>query len=212
MKPASSLATLDNSHEVTDERAARKAAMILAAESSIDPNRSIYLITWSPDPKQLPNADFRVQHSVNIDLLRVYLKACYSGIICVESTQLGNPHYHGWYQTCGCTEQWRIVAVKTMQRFGLVKIDKIKRSYRINSYTQKNNALYYYKKDMLDDMLFIDLNPITSDTHVDIDFSKLNIISFLDTRYDKKQSKSAIEVLNDQMTYLEFYKDTLANI
>jgi len=215
-QPSISSNILINSQEEAVEEEAQadsvllnKAFEIYWFESQIDPERKLYLITWSPDPKQLPDADFQLQHNMNVNLLQMYLLSCYVGLFCVESTQLGNPHYHGWYQIDEKCELQRIRVIKTMQRFGRVDIESKVRNYRIHSYTKAANSLYYYKKDLLDSMLDIEYNPITEDTHCDIDFKALDIISFLDTRGPKFQRKAPIDVLSDQVSYMQFYSDTI---
>jgi len=64
-------------------------------EHMIVDSQPVYLFTWSPDPELLPDSDFITQHKYNVNFLADYLKTCLVGLICVESTQKGNPHYHG---------------------------------------------------------------------------------------------------------------------
>lgn len=185
-----------------------KGMVIEHTESLIDQGETLYLVTWSPDPSELPDADFETQHLFNVNLLADYLKACSCGLFCVETTQLGNPHYHGWYQLSASPEKeaFRIVLVKTLQRFGLLKITKSKGHYRINSYTSHGNCLAYYKKDLVGSMLFVGANPITSDTKCDIDW-KNNLLYFGDSK-----KRSSLVELQEKISlknfYMEFYKDS----
>jgi len=86
-------------------------------ETNIDDSADIYLITWSPDPARLPDCDPDYQHRFNVNLLADYLKFCYCGIFCHEFSQLGNPHYHGWYQICTAPnrDRGRVVMIKVLQ-------------------------------------------------------------------------------------------------
>lgn len=146
----------------------KKAKMtdIFNAESAIDSKEPVYMMTWAPDPKELPDAPFSDQHYHNAETLILYCKQCKTAAFCVESTQLGNPHYHGWYQLEPSTELFRIGLVKAMQSLGLVKIDKIKHRFKVASYEPHQNALYYYKKDLISSMELIDCNPIVKTTPI----------------------------------------------
>lgn len=182
--------------------------LIWDLECSIDEGRELYLITWSPDPKELPDADFYLQHNINVQILSDYLKCCYTGAFCVESTQMGNPHYHGWYQVESKLELCRIAIIKTMGRFGIVKIVKA-RSYKIFNWSEKCNALYYYKKDVLDAMYNIDPNPITKDSLSTVDFDVLSMVGFFSRdRYDK----TIQDKISDRKFYRDFYSDTIVHL
>lgn len=177
-------------------------------ENEIDQDEPVYLITWSPDPSELPDTDFYLQHNMNVNLLSSYLQCCKSGLFCVESTQRGNPHYHGWYQTDKSKELQRIAIVKTMQRFGpQLKICKANK-YRINSYKERGNALYYYKKDAL--TFDVEPNPITRDSKTTVDYHKLELASFLTNSSAK--AKDIGMVLSNQQFYRGFYTDTTGTI
>lgn len=145
----------------------RKAWVIEEWESTINMDEPLYLITWCPDPKETPDVDFNTQHRFHIDTVVRFLLGCETGLFCVEATQKGEPHYHGWYQMSSepLVEEFRLAAVKVMQRYGLVKIDEAF-DYRIHSWTCRLNALHYYKKDMLDRSLLWEPNPITKYTEI----------------------------------------------
>lgn len=147
-----------------DDSLIEKVVTVFEYELDIDLEEDLYLFTWSPDPKRLPNASFLLQHDYAISIISDFLFSCKCGLACVETTQLGNPHYHGWYQlsTDSLFEQTRIAMVKTMQQIGLIKITKSIGHYRINGWSQHANCLFYYKKDLIQSMLHIKRNPITS--------------------------------------------------
>jgi len=187
----------------------QKTETIEFVESQISPDDELYLITWSPDPKEMPNSDFYLQHNVNVELLSGYLKQCKCGLFCVESTQLGNPHYHGWYQVNPATESFRIAYVKTMYRFGQLRIAKA-RSWKIFNWAESKNALYYYKKDLLDSMITIDPNPISRDTVSTVNFEVLDLIGFFDNRH--KIECRIIDKISDRRFYREFYQDSIATV
>lgn len=186
---------------------------VYETETLIDDNISLYLITWSPDPKEFPSVDFYMQHNMHIDLLVDYIKSCSLAMFCVESTQLGNPHYHGWYQLSHDSKQemCRICCIKTMQHFGNVKITEA-RHYKINSNSEKRNALYYYKKDLVDSMLCVSPNPILKDTYTTIDFKKFELASFFTTGTHKGTFKTLNDRISDRQYYREFYADTISKI
>lgn len=173
-------------------------------EDEIDPDEQLYLITWSPDPEELPHADFITQHTFNVNLLADYLKSCSNGLFCVETTQLGNPHYHGWYQTSDDSkmEYQRIVLVKVLQRFGQLKITKCLGHYRINSYTKQANALYYYKADLFGQMEGVIYNPIDKDTHDNTDWNSYSL--FFQSK--KKGYKESIVDIENKISQRDFYK------
>lgn len=173
--------------------------LIFDNEKLIDPESTLYLITWSPDPSNLPESDFRYQHLYNVNLLSDYLKSCASGLWCVESTQKGNPHYHGWYQVHDDYELARIAHQKTLEKFGNTKITPA-RTWKIFSWSERKNALYYYKKDFT---TFCSLpHPvIDEDSKDDTDW---NYKSFFDVKGDKQ----IIDKISDRKYYLDFYKNS----
>jgi len=179
-----------------------KLFMIWEAESSIDIDEDVYMLTWSPDPKEMPDTDFYLQHQTNVNLLSDYLRFCSNGLFCVESTQLGNPHYHGWYQVDDMNEIGRIAMVKTLQRFGNLKENKVERSYKIHSWIKQSNALFYYKVELLHSMIDMQFNPISRDTRCTVDWSVLKLVGFLD-----KSSRKNTKTIEDRMTDIEFYKN-----
>lgn len=185
-----------------------RALSVFTEESKIDPSYPVYLITWSPDPKGLPDADFYYQHNFNVYTLVQYLKCCSCGIWCVESTQLGNPHYHGWYQVNDSTEVARIAVVKCMQNWGRVDIKKSKH-YRVNSYKQGSNSLHYYKKDMVDAMLSIQPNPILSTTESTVDFKMTDYLAIFSNPQIAKGLRSAAEMYQDREYTRKKYFDTI---
>lgn len=138
-----------------------KAEIVYQFEGMINLDDKVYLMTWSPDPKQIPDCDFINQHKWCVPYVHDYLIGCRVGLACVESTQLGNPHYHLWYQTSDDPklESLRIRWIKVLSRIGNVKITSA-RYVKINDYRKTNNALYYYKVDMLDQQLSTPYNPI----------------------------------------------------
>jgi len=171
-------------------------------ESKIDPNKEVYLFTWVPDPKELPNCDIINQHIYCFDVVSNLLSGCSCGLACVESTQKGNPHYHGWYQIRS-DDRLRIQTIKVMQRLapnGLTVVPA--KHYRINSYSKGTNSLHYYKKDLVNN-LWLTPNPVT---RYSVCFPKPNyeLLWFLDPRKKTdKKDKSDIDYL------MRFYKDSL---
>lgn len=179
-------------------------------ESSIDPDAKIYLITWSPDPKEMPDTDFYLQHNLNVKLLSDYLKMCSHGVFCVETTQMGVPHYHGWYQINTEKEHYRIVMIKTMQRFGNVKITPVKKYYKVHDFDEHRNALYYYKKDFIE--FNMTPNPIFFDTDTTVNFDVMDITGFFDKRYKSGLFRPLREVISERQFYRDFYFDTVSQL
>lgn len=187
----------------------QKTEIIEFMESTIDIDEPIYGITWSPNPAEMPDADFYLQHNTNVELLASFLKCCETGVFCVESTQRGNPHYHGWYQVDPEKELARITMCKTLIRFGQLKITQLEH-VKINVYTEKGNALYYYKKDLVGAMLHMEPNPITKDTFSTINFEILPIVGFLNN--DTAPCQKIEEVISNRKFYRSFYSDTLSHV
>lgn len=152
-----------------------KASEFYAAEKQIDEHIPVYLMTWSPDPKKLPDCDFINQHIWAVEYVQTYLMFCAAGAACVESTQLGNPHYHFWYQLAEDNrEEGRIRWVKIMQKVGNVKVTKALH-YKKNKWYSKGNALWYYKKESIDAQLRTPCNPVTAETAlVKVDYTDYN--------------------------------------
>lgn len=190
---------------ITDGRIRNKSWIIYDEETNIDIDEAVYLFTWSPDPAELPDCDFITQHNYNVNFLADYLKSCKNGLICVEATQQGNPHYHGWYQVEPTRELERISRMKTMKRFGLVKITECFHINLKNTWSKKANGLYYYKKECLDSMLEVKHNPITRDSYDDTDFNAYTMF-FTKTIKDKKLQ----EKVSARQYYLAFYRDSNA--
>jgi len=190
--------------DVIKQRIIDATEQIEYCESCIDPDEKLYLFTWSPDPKDMPDADLYLQHNVNISTLSDYLKCCSAGVFCVEATQLGNPHYHGWYQINNDYELVRIAIMKTLQRFGNVKLTP-GHKYKIFNWKERGNCLYYYKKDICTYYSMLP-NPITKDSVSTVNFDILDMVGFF--KGDKAMHKVK-DVLSNVQFYRQFYEDTL---
>lgn len=174
-------------------------------ESCIIKDQKLNLITWTPDPKQMPDCSFIIQHQFCAQYVVSYLQGCSCGIICVEATEAGNPHYHGWYQTSDNfeQEQFRIRWMKVLRNAGNVKTTAAfdKKAILINTWYQKGNVLYYYKKELVGCGLHIPFNPITSTTIVpepDISGLWFNIPA-------RKTAKQLLERKSTIQRMFEFY-------
>jgi len=200
----------ENSPDSFDDIMVKKGEVIDYFESQIDPNEDLIFITWSPDPKEMPDSDFYLQHQVNVKILADYAKACSLCVWCVESTMLGIPHYHGWYQIRDSTELSRIAIIKTLQRFGRVKVTKCERSYKINNYEERKNGLYYYKKDLLDSMIEMEPNPIISTSETTVNFDTLDIVGFFSK--EKDTMKTLKDKVSDRKFFRDFYSNTLSTV
>lgn len=183
-----------------------QAYIIDEFESSIDQSKELYLFTWSPNPQEMPNADFHCQHDFALEFVGDFLSGCSIGIACVEATQLGNPHYHGWYQLSddGNTALKRISYVKLLQKYGILKITKCKGHYRINSYSAHGNALHYYKKDLFGAMAMVYNNPVRPNMKSTIDPNP-----WWFSADGKKHSVIDLEnKISNKKFYEDFYKDS----
>jgi len=204
--------TLDD--ELTKECAlvARHLGVVMNAEYEIDEGEDLYLTTWAlqndPEKMDMPDADFNTQHHFNVNILSDYLDYCQCGLFCVESTQTGAPHYHGWYQLSrdGKKEAMRICIVKVLQRMGNLKITKSKGHYKLASWSDKANCLYYYKKDLLERQLYTVRNPITRGMQMNIDW---NEHYSLFTRKGRQSVSDIEDRINLTQFYKEFYKNSL---
>lgn len=169
-------------------------------EMTIDEDLPVYLITWSPDPKQLPDCHFEYQHRYNIDILVLFLKSCYTGLFCVETSMMGSPHYHGWFQTDKFRNEERIAITKVLHKLGMLRITQAK-TYKINKYYEQANALYYYKKD-IDAMSFIVDNPITLNSTCGIHW---DMTHFFDSTVN---AKHIANVVSEKQRLIDFYRDS----
>lgn len=140
---------------------------IMWAEEQIDQDQPLYLMTFNPVPDETPDCAFIDQHCWWVGLMAAYCKSCDAACFCVEATQRGYPHYHGWYQPSEDPkmEMMRICNIKIMLKFAPagVKIDLCQNMIQINNWSNSNsNALYYYKKNLPTTMFYMPLNPITN--------------------------------------------------
>lgn len=187
------------------KRLAEVAAIIKFEEERINENEKIYLATWSPDPKQLPDCSFYMQHKWCVPYVQTYLQACQNGVACVESTQIGYPHYHMWYQTSdNCyNEEARIRWVKVLSKIGNIKITTAKYII-VNGWKPTRNALYYYKEDLAGQQLHIRFNPITqSMVPPQIDYSDY---TYMFSTRQKQTARKYIEKASQVKELEEFYK------
>lgn len=185
------------------EKIAEKAEVVRVHEEEVDLQEPVYLITWCPSPRMLPDADFHFQHRYNINTLALFLKSCKCGLFCVEATQLGRPHYHGWYQVDSEKELARISLVKLLEKLGRVEITRSHR-VRINKYTETRNALWYYKKDLVGSMLIIDVNPISRESHDDY---RWDLTPFFDSDI-KGKARLMSHVVSERDRLMKFYQNS----
>lgn len=174
-------------------------------EEKIDLDKHVYLITWSPDPSKLPDSDSSYQHLFNVNLLIDYLKYCSCGIFTHEFTQIGNPHYHGWYQVDQRLELGRVTMIKVLQKFGNLKIAPVRDNtkIKINNYSNSHSPLYYYKKESFDKI--IPKNPITKDTTYDDTNWATKLFFFVDI-VGKKKVGELLDHISNKKYYTNFYK------
>lgn len=175
---------------------------IAEAESEIDIDFPVYLMTWCPDPSQMPDAKFGIQHQYNLPTIISFLRGCKCGMFCVEPTQLGNPHYHGWYQVSDdpLLTKLRLRSIKVLQRLGRVQINKAA-NIKINNYKKRGNSLYYYKKECLTACLLYEPNPITKDTHAE-PVTDVHLLMWPDVKDRRTSAKRA----SAKQEIIEFYQ------
>lgn len=192
------------SEQQENDMIAMKAEAISQAENAIDIDDKLYLLTWSPDPKKLPDCDFLNQHIWCVPYVWDYLNYCKAGCACVESTQLGNPHYHMWYQTYDDNrELGRVAIIKVLSKIGNIKIESSVRYYKIDKWYSTKNALYYYKEDCINQQLFTPYNPITKDMCLpEINYNDYNMFF----HQGKQTVRQCIERASQVHTLREFYK------
>lgn len=178
------------------------ATIVYDEENEINTDAAVYLITWNPDPSRLPDSDPIYQHKFNVNILADYLKYCSCGLWVHEFTQAGAPHYHGWYQIDTSMELGRVAMIKTLQKLGLVKITKVKHSYKINNYSRHANALGYYKKESFDKP--IPYNPITKDTYDDTIW-QTKLFFWIDIS-GRKSINDLMDTISNKRYYTKFYK------
>lgn len=199
---------VDEENAIMESQISDKIGKVYETETMIDPDDTLYLMTWSPNPEDLPDADFETQHRFCYNTIADYLVSCRVGLFCVEATQKGNPHYHGWYQLSHNPdlERLRIACVKAMTKFGMLKITPSIGHYKINNYwTDKANCLYYYKKDLLMSMFWVKHNPI--------DFSMRDETIWSDNKslFVKQGVRQSCIDLEHKVTQQVFYREFYFN-
>jgi hypothetical protein len=197
-------------HRSHNDLLLEKVDTIRISEKKINLLEKVYMFTWSPDSKELPDCDFILQHKTNVNFLADYLKTCFAGCICLEAHQRGTPHYHGWYQIEPKFELARIAMTKTLIRMGNLKITEA-RNCKINSWYKKANGLYYYKEDCIDSMLSIEDSIITCDSKVTINWELCNLLGFFDIK-GPEASQTAQNRVTDLQYYKDFYTDSLGKV
>lgn len=117
-------------------------------EESIVPHLPLFLFTWTPCPKKLPfKYDMVKNYKYHIKFFfSQWQRPMHRFAIVPEFNLNGNIHYHGWFQLCD-TAKWYKSVLPQMKRSGYVKVNK-SQAYRVNSYEQEGNSLYYYKKEV----------------------------------------------------------------
>jgi len=200
---------------ITEDAIIARLAEIDAAirynEKQIDRDKQLYLMTWCPDPKKMPDCDFDNQHRYMAEWVQTYMYGCEVAGCCVETTQEGNPHYHLWYQLSDDyqKENFRIRWMKCLKSRGLVKVTK-SRIYRIHKWGSWHNSLWYYKKDLPYTQLFTPFNPLSHETKIPkVDYSDYNM--FFNIR-GKKTSKQIVELVSEKKQIELFYKNSLTRI
>jgi len=183
----------------------KASTLVYEQESRIDLSKTVYLITWSPDPSKLPDADPSYQHLFNVNIMIDYLKYCECGILTHEITQIGNPHYHGWYQVNTSLELGRTAIIKVLQKIGNLKIAAVRDNtkIKINNWSNSHSPLWYYKKESFDKI--IPCNPITKDTPRDETEWSSKLFFFVDI-VGKKKVGELLDHISNKKYYTEFYK------
>lgn len=174
-------------------------------ESQIRLSETLYLFTWSPNPEDLPDADFSVQHDSCISTITNLLHTVRCGMACVEATIMANPHYHGWYQNEPSLTCARVAMIKVMKKMGNLKITKSKGHVKIHSYVKQANCLWYYKKELLDEGLYVNLNPVTIHTVPNVNMNEH--YNF----FVKVNSRQSVADIENKISNAEFYRNFYTN-
>ena len=192
--------TEDLSDGFIDE-ASYRMSLLYEQEMAIDVSLPVYLITWSPDPAELPDSDVHYQNAFNVNLLADFLTNCLCGAFCMELNQQGNVHYHGWYQIDDDKILKRIVCLKVMRKFGPQLRIKKCRSYKVFSFIERCNGLYYYKKEL---MSYVNIKNavITSFSKDDTNWGSIDMMFFF-TKGSK--TVNVIDKVSDRKYYMQFY-------
>jgi len=82
-----------------------------------------------------------------------------------EYTLSGNIHYHGWFQLLN-QYKWYKQTLPKLKNNGFVKIDYANR-FKVHDYGPEENALYYYKKEVIRDSYLTSDPPLVSKTYYD---------------------------------------------
>lgn len=176
--------------------------LIKDAEESIDNSSPLLLITWSPNPKCMPTNLIKA-HDKFVYMIFSKMRACMEyWCILPEVSPDGRLHYHGWYQVKD-TKKWFLSLLPRMKCMGFVKINTAKH-YEINNFDPEGNALYYYKKELIETIF--DSNYVLS--HNDY------VISENQWKRKEKRIRNLVELQKRMETYdiLKEEIDTPADI
>lgn len=119
------------------------------SESAIIPHLPLMLITWSPNPKGMPSKYDMIRNHKWFcrTVFRRWSSCMHTYCVLPEFNLNGNLHYHGWFQLKDAVKWFKSI-LPLLKRYGYVKINEA-RTYKVNSYEETSNALYYYKKDII---------------------------------------------------------------
>lgn len=190
-----------------DTKLVESMEIIRIFEEKIEPTDDVVMFTWSPDPKELPDADPETQHLWCARVLLTYLNTMPKSCACLEYNLSGNPHYHGWYVKSDESVA-SIQILKVLQRYGKYKADYL-RSIKINSYTSKGNGLYYYKKEVSHNCIITASIIYPGMELPKIPWAEYNQLFFTQNAYGKKCRSSYDEKISDMAYYMEFYKSSI---
>lgn len=184
------------------EKLAIKTFLLEFEESTIDKSLPLVLITWSPSRENMPDTDFVMKHRSNVNFLSDFLKCTSCGAFCVEANEMGQPHYHGFYQHTqdSKTELALIAFLDTMYKTGNLKVTKEVFKYKKFSWSKKANALWYYKKELLTSQFHTPHNPIVSQSY---DETPWDTIAFFMPGPNVRMISTAV---SERRQLLDFYK------
>lgn len=193
-----------------DDIIAEKADMVRTYERKINRDEPLYLITWSPDPKETPDASIMIQHYHWYPFLVKAMLCWEVSLMCLETSQRAGIHYHGWYQ---CSEDpikeiGRCAYMKVLERFGQLKITKSIGCYVRNSYSKHANCLHYYKADMAQRGILYKQTPFCVETEQTQYEKDIFWPSYWMTN-GKKQTVSELTKVSNRDKLLEFYAENL---
>lgn len=127
-------------------------------DAELDINKSIeplIAFTWSPNPKII-KYDLNRANQHFIDIVFQYFYKCFDYYVVIpEISTDGRLHYHGWYTSMKDRVKYYRFIYPKLKKLGMYRTKEIYH-YKCGDYDSQMNGLYYYKKDICENVDIFD--------------------------------------------------------